>query len=850
MWDPPSTGSSTASSAASGGDVAAVRARQVADSIRAEMGGGEEVSSSEAEGGGAAPPVKGGRSHLKLGAAQQPDEDEAYRPIQLIFASRTHSQLSQFVSELQNTGFGAEARVVMLGGRRQLCSYQPVKQLRNDQEITETCLRLRDASKKAARKAVAAAKQEGGSSGAGGGGAPPGGAASDAVLEETAVRLGSAVRDDGSVLSASDALAARMLRQSALSGASCPCYSASGMALLRNHVLATPMDIETLAARGAEAGVCSYYAARKALPLAEVVCVPYNLLLQSAAREALGVRLRGNVVIVDEAHNIVNSVVDTHSVTLQHGTLAAAKGQVAAYLAKYRTRLSAVNLTFCSQLLDFASALLRAVDTMQAAAEGQSHQPLPHDVRPQDSGPTLFLQQSVSSFVTWAQCEHIQLGRLHAWAVSSGVCNKLRGFVEHGRLTALAAGGGAGELPASGAATASHALVHLLLALSASDAQGSLFCVGHKPSGSGSKAAAPPYLRYTLLDASAPMAPILEQARAVVFAGGTMKPVDEVTAALMPQLSPASLRLFSCGHVIPPTSLRVLTLPQGPGGVPLNFSLKRRRDKGMMDDFGAAMVKLCRALSRGMVLFVPSYDFAEALVGEGGLWRQGPQPTSQAPTAVPIKDKGVTCGAEPAAPVGSALARIQASKHVFVERRRGVSGGVTSGKGGDAEPLSLWDAYCSAIQATAPGRPASAKGVKGALLVCVVGGKMSEGINFKDDLARCVIVAGMPYPSPGDPELVARMAFMEGVRRGGGREYYENLCMKAVNQSIGRVIRHAGDYGVVLLADERYGRAAVQGRLPDWIQPRSSVSAGFRDAFAGAVAALAAQRRAADGAAR
>jgi chromosome transmission fidelity protein 1 len=119
---------------------------------------------------------------------------------------------------------------------------------------------------------------------------------------------------------------------------------------------------------------------------------------------------------------------------------------------------------------------------------------------------------------------------------------------------------------------------------------------------------------------------------------------------------------------------------------------------------------------------------------------------------------------------------------------------------------------------------------------------MSEGINFKDDLARCVVIAGMPYPSPGDPELVARMAFMEGVRPGGGREYYENLCMKAVNQSIGRVIRHAGDYGVVLLADERYDKASVQARLPDWIQPRSSVSLGFRDAFAGAVRSLNTQR--------
>lgn len=40
---------------------------------------------------------------------------------QIIFCSRTHSQLSQFVGELHRTPFGESLSLVALGSRKQLC---------------------------------------------------------------------------------------------------------------------------------------------------------------------------------------------------------------------------------------------------------------------------------------------------------------------------------------------------------------------------------------------------------------------------------------------------------------------------------------------------------------------------------------------------------------------------------------------------------------------------------------------------------------------------------------------------------------------------------------------------------
>ena len=56
-------------------------------------------------------------------------------------------------------------------------------------------------------------------------------------------------------------------------------------------------------------------------------------------------------------------------------------------------------------------------------------------------------------------------------------------------------------------------------------------------------------------------------------------------------------------------------------------------------------------------------------------------------------------------------------------------------------------AYCDYIQ----------KEKKGALLFCVIGGKLSEGINFSDDLARTVVVAGLPYANAHTVEMKEKM---------------------------------------------------------------------------------------------
>ena len=102
----------------------------------------------------------------------------------------------------------------------------------------------------------------------------------------------------------------------------------------------------------------------------------------------------------------------------------------------------------------------------------------------------------------------------------------------------------------------------------------------------------------------------------------------------------------------------------------------------------------------------------------------------------------------------------------------------------------------------------------------MIGGKLSEGINFSDELARTVIVFGLPYPSNQSEAIKAKMKYFDqnGLPNFKGKDFYENLCMRTLNQAIGRALRHQHDFACITLVDERFvNNKAIWAKLPGWI---------------------------------
>ena len=266
--------------------------------------------------------------------------------------------------------------------------------------------------------------------------------------------------------------------------------------------------------------------------------------------------------------------------------------------------------------------------------------------------------------------------------------------------------------------------------------------------------------------------------------------MEDYTRYLFPYLPADRLRTLSCGHIIPDSHLCAWPISTGPTGVALDFTFEKRQQPATVAELGRCVLALSTAIPDGLVVFFPSYAYLEHVA---------------------------TAWQAPAHPHGSSSRssnlweQIAARKAIFREAKQSSVDEV------------LRD-YALAIDRGAG---------RGALLLAVVGGRLFEGINFADRLGRGVAVVGLPFPNARSAEWKARLEYVERQQGGGGgrgaaaaREFYENACMRAVNQSVGRAIRHKGDYASIVLLDRRYETPRIRGKLPAWIRQAVDKNAG------------------------
>ncbi|POW18753.1 hypothetical protein PSHT_05508 [Puccinia striiformis] len=285
-----------------------------------------------------------------------------------------------------------------------------------------------------------------------------------------------------------------------------------------------------------------------------------------------------------------------------------------------------------------------------------------------------------------------------------------------------------------------------------------------------------PVFHLTCLDASLAIKPIFERFSSVIITSGTISPLEMYPKMLGfdavvqdDQVAISSrFEVRNGTHLsvsfksLPPEHLSSTTQPFFLVISDEFFFFGIRSDPSVVRNFGTILIDYCKIVPDGIVAFFPSYLYMESIVAA---WH----------------DMGI-------------LKEVWKYKLIFVETPDAIETSIA---------LENYRRACD--------------NGKGAVLLSVARGKVSEGIDFDHNYGRAVIMFGIPYQYTESRILKARLEFLRDNYRIRENDYLTFDAMRHAAQCVGRVLRGKTDYGLMVFADKRFAKADKRAKLPKWI---------------------------------
>ncbi|KAM6932875.1 Fanconi anemia group J protein [Xenentodon cancila] len=529
--------------------------------------------------------------------------------------------------------------------------------------------------------------------------------------------------------------------------------------LQRVHGLHEAWDIEDLVALGKRIRACSYYAARELMQGASIVFCPYNYLLDPLIRESMDIDLAGQILVLDEAHNIEDCARESASFTLDHKNLQFASEELDGMVNNNIRRSKHEPLRgFCYSLINWihnSQTFLseRDYECSSKVWSGKEILSIFHTLGITADTFSL-LKQNLAAVLEKEERVGLINGKedmVLVPVISSSTSTVLKSlfmvldflyrdncrFAEDYRIALQRNFAWTNQVPPD-----------------ATDGQGFLVCLRPRHRQNVRVKTEVLKLSFWCLNPAVAFSDLSGSVHSIVLTSGTLSPMGSFSSELGVKFT---IQL-EANHVIKKSQVWVGTVGAGPQGRKLCATFQHTETYAFQDEVGGLLLHVCQVIAKGVLCFLPSYKMLDKLKERWtntGLWQ-----------------------------------KLEQHKTVIAEPRGG-------GKGDFDELLqTYYDAikYCEERD--------------GALLIAVCRGKVSEGLDFTDDNARAVVTIGIPFPNIKDLQVELKMKYNDQhcKSRGllPGHRWYEIQAYRALNQALGRCIRHRNDWGALILVDDRY----------------------------------------------
>ncbi|XP_060580920.1 Fanconi anemia group J protein homolog [Ruditapes philippinarum] len=284
--------------------------------------------------------------------------------------------------------------------------------------------------------------------------------------------------------------------------------------------------------------------------------------------------------------------------------------------------------------------------------------------------------------------------------------------------------------------------------------------------------------------------------RNVVLSSGTLSPMSSFASELG---TPFPIQL-EANHIIEDKQVFVGAVGVGPSGNQLQAVYRNMETFAFQDELGNLIHQVCTKVPHGVLCFLPSYRALDKFIDRWkltGLW-----------------NKLSTCKRVMVEPRAADREDFDGMMKAFYEVVKG-----------DLYNPYLDEAECNDDDSE----------IDGALFFAVCRGKVSEGMDFADDNARAVITVGIPYPSFKDVQVKLKREYNDKhkIDRGllSGGDWYEIQAFRALNQALGRCIRHRKDWGALIIVDDRFVKRTEKycKSLSRWVRSKVQTFDVFSD---------------------